>query len=101
LGIIARRMKAAFGRFLGGMTLLAVLLYAGDYVSVRYRVPGRREVFDNVMVKPLYVIHQKNGKVEYQFGLPQNEVCVRSLFPHLGYAPCWYVRRHSERRIDI
>src|ERR1035441_8539805 len=31
----------------------------------------------------------------------QTEFCVRSLFPHLGYIPCWYLRRHATKRIEI
>ena len=49
----------------------------------------------------MYVIHEKNGKVEYQFGAPEEQPCVNSLFPHFGYAPCWYVRRHTQKQVDI
>jgi len=26
---------------------------------------------------------------------------VRSLFPHFGNPPCWYLRKHTEKQIDI
>jgi hypothetical protein len=26
--------------------------------------------------------------------------CVHSLFPHMGYQPCWYLSRHSEQRTN-
>jgi len=94
-------MKPVLVRLFGAVVLLVGLVYAGDYLSARFRSPNRQEVFDSVAVTPLYVIHQKNGKVEYQFAPPQNEVCVRSLLPHFGYSPCWYVRRHTEKRIEI
>lgn len=85
----------------GTLLLLVALLYAEDYGRVRYRLFRQQEVFDTVAVTPLYVIHEKGVKLEYQLAPPQNETCVRSLFPHLGFNPCWYVRQHTERRIDI
>jgi hypothetical protein len=54
-----------------------------------------------VTIQPYYAIHEKNGKTEYDFAQPENQVCVRSLFPHFGYNPCWYVKRHTDKRIDI
>jgi len=83
------------------LVVMAAILYVGDYLWTRYRLPHREDAFDTVVVTPLYVIHEKNSKLEYQLAQPQNEVCVRSLFPHFGYAPCWYVRKHTEKRIDI
>jgi hypothetical protein len=81
--------------------VLVALTYAGDYLCLRYRIPHNRPRFGSVSVTTMYAIHQKNGKTEYQFPPPQDEPCVQSLFPHFGYNPCWYVRRHSEKRIDI
>jgi len=94
-------MRRIVLRLLGGIFLLAAVVYAGDDLSLRYRIPKQREPFGRVTVTPLYVIHQKNGKIEYQFAQPQDQTCVRSWFPHLGYSPCWYVARHTEERIDI
>ena len=94
-------MKPLILRALGAIVLLAALLYGGDDLSLRYRIPKNREPFGSVTVRPLYVIHEKNGKVEYQFAPLQDQPCVRSLVPHFGLCPCWYVSRHSEKRIDI
>lgn len=80
---------------------LAALTYAGDYLSLRYRIPHDRPQFGSVSVTTMYAIHEKNGKTEYQFPPPQDESCVLSLFPHYGYTPCWYLRRHTQNRIDI
>jgi len=89
-------------RILAAITVaLVALLYAADYLSLRFKFPGRREQFGSVTVRPLYIIHEKNGKVEYQFADPQDQQCVRSLFPHFGYNPCWYVSRHTEQQINI
>jgi hypothetical protein len=94
-------MKRLILNLLIGLFLVAGVVYAGDYLWTRYRLPHREDAFDSVTITPLYVIHEKNNKVEYQLAQPRNEVCVRSLFPHFGYAPCWYVRKHMEKRIDI
>lgn len=94
-------MKRPVLKILIVFALVAALVYAGDYLWARYRLPHREDAFDSVTVTPLYVIHEKNSKVEYQLAQPQNEVCVRSLFPHFGYEPCWYVKKHIEKRIDI
>jgi hypothetical protein len=47
------------------------------------------------------VIPQKNNRVQYTFDAPENQTCVQSLFPHLGCTPCWYLRRHAQKRIDF
>lgn len=94
-------LKRALLRVVIILALLAALLYVGDYVSVRYKIPGNRDPFGAVTVRSMYVIHEKNGKTEYDFAAPETQVCVRSLFPHLGYSPCWYVSRHTEKRIEI
>jgi hypothetical protein len=80
---------------------LFALLYAGDYASVRFRIPKSRDPFGVVQVRPYYAVRQKNGEPEFYFLAPENQVCVHSLFPHLGYNPCWYVRRHTQKRIDL
>jgi hypothetical protein len=84
-------------------TLLAILLilfvYAGDYLAVRF--PGSRNPFGSVNVQPYYAIHLKNKKTEFDFNVPpETDVCVHSLFPHLGYPPCWYAARKTQKRID-
>lgn len=94
-------MKSAALRTVGALVLLGLVLYAGDYVSVRYRTLKGGDPLATVTIQPYYAIHEKNGRTEYDFAQPQTEVCVRSLFPHFGYTPCWYVNRHTEKRIDI
>jgi len=86
---------------LAGLVLLAGLIYAGDYVSIRYRIPKNRAQFGTVTVTRLYVIHEKNNKTEYQLAPSENRTCVYSLFPQLGYPPCWYLNQHTEERIEI
>jgi hypothetical protein len=95
------RLKVLVLRNVGAVVLLVLTTYAGDYLSIRYRSSRGRDPFATVAVQPYYAIHQKNGKVEYDFAAPENQTCILSLFPHFGYSPCWYLKRHTERRIDI
>ncbi len=88
-----------------GVALVAIV-YAGDYAVVRLRVayPRLGRAFDSVQMEKLYAIALKNGRTEYQFDALQPEVtvpCVRALFPHLGYSPCWYLRRNSQKPIPM
>lgn len=76
-------------------------LYVGDYLSARYRIPDDRQTLGSAQVKTLYAVRQKSGRIEYSLGDTETEPCVRSLFPHLGYIPCWYLRRHATKRIEI
>jgi len=94
-------MKRLLLRGLCATLTLAALLYGADDISLRYRIPKTREPFGSVTIQPLYVIHEKNGKTEYQFAQPQDRPCVRSLVPHFGYPPCWYLQRHTQQQIDI
>ena len=77
---------------------LLVVVFAVDYLVLRVRGAGG---FDTVQVQRIYYMLQKNGKTEIIPGETEPQTCVRSLFPHRGYSPCWYVRRRSEKRVDI
>ena len=84
------------------IALLALAgLYAGDYLSARYGIPGNRQVLGSVQVKVLWAVRQKSGRIEYSVGDDEIQTCVRSVFPQLGYTPCWYLRRHAKKRIEI
>ena len=82
------------------MVLLA-LVYAGDYAAVRIPIPRGRTVYGTVTVRPYYDVGLKSGKSDFYFLDPQNQTCVNSLFPHLGFNPCWYVRKHTHPRIAM
>jgi hypothetical protein len=80
---------------------LAAVVYGGDYLSVRYRIPGGREQYGQITVNVLYVIHVKGGKIQYEPGPQETDTCVHSLFPHFGDNPCWYASRHTDKLINI
>jgi hypothetical protein len=90
----------------GAVIVLLVLVYAGDYIRVRWKMahPKSGDAFGTVQMERLYAIPQKNGKVEYEFDALQPEVttpCVHSLFPHMGDTPCWYLQRNSQKPIPM
>jgi hypothetical protein len=94
-------MSKLFVRTVGSLLLLGSVTYAADYSRVRYQISRHLDPFSTITVQPYYAIHQKNGRTEYDFAPPEFQLCVRSLFPHMGYTPCWYLKRHTEKRIDI
>jgi hypothetical protein len=78
-----------------------VVLFIGDSLSLHYRIPGNRDPFGSVEVEKYYAVLKKDGKTEYMFAGTETETCVRALFPHSGYPPCWYAKKHTVKRIDI
>jgi hypothetical protein len=88
------------------LVALVAVVYASDYVAVRLRVayPKLGSAFESVQMERLYAIPLKNGNVEYELDARQPEVtvpCLHALFPHLGYSPCWYLRRNSQKPIPM
>jgi hypothetical protein len=77
------------------------VLYIGDYVRVRYKVAKKLEPFGSVKVQHYYAVKLKSGKVEYYFDTPQMQPCVHSLFPQVGYTPCWYLQRKADKGTNI
>jgi len=88
-------------RVLLGLVLGLAILYGSDYLVLRTRVWKGRDAFGTVQVERYAAVHEKNGKTEFIFDQPETDTCVHSLFPHLGYSPCWYLNRHKEKRTDI
>ena len=79
-----------------GAILSLTALYLGDYAVAKSKPLG------SVVVRPFYAIHQKSGKVEFDYSVPpETESCVASVLPHLGSNPCWYVTKHTTKRIEI
>jgi len=80
---------------------LCGFFYGGDYCVLRYRVWRNRNPYGTVHVEGYYAMPLKNGKTEILPMQPQDQTCVNSIFPHFGDPPCWYLRRHSETRVDL
>jgi hypothetical protein len=80
--------------------LIMVLLYLGDFLSLRLRIPVR-DVFGSVTVHTYYVVKLKNSKTEYDYAGDHDISCTNSMFPQLGAKPCWYASRHTDEQITI
>ncbi len=80
------------------LLLLLALVYAADYLVLRYRV-SHGDGLQSILVKRMLVVHLKGNKIEYTPLDSVQEVCTRSVFPQLGHSPCWYLRRHPREQI--
>ncbi len=98
---LASRLRVRLFETILVLASLALLAHAIDYLIFRYRVASNRSPFGSVTVQSYYAVGQKNGKTEYLFDPPQAQTCIHAAFSHAGYAPCWYLSRHSEQRTDI
>lgn len=93
-------------RILIAFLVAAVLVYVGDFVSVRLRMmhakPG--DPFETVTALRILAIGEKGNKTEYSVDplQPQQTAeCVHSLFPHNGDPPCWYLKRKFAQPIPM
>jgi hypothetical protein len=90
-----------FFRSIAALVIATALVYALDAAILRYRVSTNKNPYGAVTVRPYYAIPRKDAKIELMFDDPRDETCVNSLFPQMGDSPCWYLRKHPEKRIDM
>ncbi|MGC1278979.1 MAG: hypothetical protein WA893_12310 [Xanthobacteraceae bacterium] len=88
-------LRTALPGALIALCSLFVALYAGDYLVLRYRIAAHGADAATSTVPTFYAAPLKGGKFDVYYDSPQTQTCVRSIFPWLGYEPCWYVRRHT------
>jgi hypothetical protein len=82
------------------------VLFIGDYLSVRIRAmhPKPTDPFESLKTLRVLAIPEKNGKTEFEVDAQNPEqtvTCVHSLFPHMGYSPCWYVKPRLNQPISM
>ena len=94
-------MKKIALRGFAGIATAALMVYTADYAVLRYRIFRNLAPYHTVTVRYYYEVAEKNNRTEYAFASAQAQNCVNSLFPHQGFEPCWYLRRHAERPIKI
>ncbi len=82
------------------LILLAIAVYVGDYLSLRFSIP-KREMYGSVEVREMYAVKLKSKQTEYMIQPPEQQECVNSLFGHFGDQPCWYLRRNPRQKIEI
>ena len=87
--------------------LLVALVYAGDYLMVRWKMahPKTGDAFGTVKMERLLAIPLKDGKTEYEFDAQQPEVitplraCAVSAY---GRQPVLeYLQRNSQKPIPM
>ena len=93
-------------RILLMVLILAFLVYLGDYLWLQLRLHSSSAAAATGSVHRirLLAIQLKNNKVEYQIDSqkPEEDLpCIRTLFPHGGIRPCWYVTRHAKDPISM
>ncbi len=84
-----------------GLLVAACLLYIGDYARLHYKIARNSQPYGSVKVQSYYAVTLKSGKVEYFFNEPQQQTCSHSLFPQMGYTPCWYLRRQANKGTNL
>ena len=92
-----QNLSPLLSRIATAVVVLAILLYLGDYAVVRMRTNPT----GTCQITKLYAIPQKDGKTSYEAGEPETRTCANSIFPHLGYSPCWYVKRHKTQQVNL
>ena len=85
-------------RILGVAALLLCAFYAADYLLARMRGPN---ALGTVQVQPYYAVPLKDGKTEFMMLDPETRTCVKSLLPHFGYSPCWYLDGRKQQKINM
>ena len=93
-------------RILIGALVALALAYCGDYLFLRLRMlhPKPADPFESIKSLRILAIPEKNGKTEYEVDAQNPEqtvTCVHSLFPHSGFAPCWYVKPRINQPIRM
>jgi hypothetical protein len=94
-------MKRTLAVTLLSLVACTAIVFVADYGILRYRVASNRNPYGSVTTYVYYSVGEKNQRTEYVFNNSEKDTCVHSLFPHFGYAPCWYLARHTEKRIPI
>jgi hypothetical protein len=89
-----KNWKRIFGRFVVAILIATGLLYAGDWLVLRYRV-AHGTAFDSVEVDQFLATSLKGNKTEYDMVGSFQQPCSRSIFPQQGKPACWWVRRHT------
>lgn len=78
------------------MVVLLELLYAGDWVVLRFRV-AHGTAYGTVEVNQFLATPLKGNKVEYDMMGTVQQACSRSIFPQRGNPACWWLERHKSQ----
>ena len=94
-------MKKVVLGILAISAIVSIVLYLADYAVLRYRMSRGFNPYGSVTVRFYYKVQEKNQRTEYALDSVQQQTCVNALFPHFGFASCWYARWHTDRPTKI
>lgn len=100
-GTLGRQIRRVFSFVVAGLLVVACLLYIGDYARLRYKVARNSQPYGSVQVQSYYAVKLKDGKTEYFFNPPQMQQCSNTVFPQMGYTPCWYLKRKANKGTNL
>ncbi len=89
-------VKAALRIGLALLTLVAAS-YLVDLLALHFN----HNPTGTVTVRSYYAVPRNDKREELMFNDPEEDTCVNSLFPHRQTPPCWYLRRHTQKRISL
>jgi glucose dehydrogenase len=72
-----------------------LLLWIGDWAVWRIRVHYGGG-YDTVQVNQILLTPLKNHRMKADEQSTASQPCTRSIFPHAGDDPCWWLRRHAD-----
>jgi hypothetical protein len=73
-----------------------LLLWLGDWAVWRIRVHNGSG-YDTVQVNQILLTPLKNHRMKADEQSADAQPCTRSIFPHAGDDPCWWLRRHTDQ----
>jgi hypothetical protein len=94
------KLKSYVIRALLLCVVLIAVVYMSDYLIAQYRAShgNAGSVYGTVTV--YLATEMKNGQVQLFYRNPMPMKCVRTLFPQLGYTPCWYLSRSPVKMVS-
>lgn len=72
----------------------ALILWCCDWAVWRIRV-HHGTGYSSVQVTQLLLTPLKNHRIKADAESTMDQPCTRSIFPHAGDDPCWWLRRHT------
>lgn len=92
--ILLRKLKRRLADAMLWLFAAALLLWCGDWAVWHLRVRHGMG-YSSVQVTQLLLTPLKNHRMKAEEQSTTDQPCVRSLFPHNGEDPCWWLRRHA------
>lgn len=90
-----QRLKRQTADALLWLLAAVLLLWLGDWAVWRIRVHNGGG-YDTVQVSQILLTPLKNHRMKADEQSTTSQSCTRSIFPHAGENPCWWLRRHAD-----